>query len=94
MGTSDPVFQKRIKEHGLDLANPDDMQKIGELWIDQVWHGTCPSLLRFTDSDLANSLKEKHIHGTKYQSGSITVASAAGSTKTRDERPWSCVADY
>lgn len=39
MGTSDPVFRKRIKEHGLDLEDPGDMQKIGELWIDQVWHG-------------------------------------------------------
>ena len=44
MGTSDPVFRKRIKEHGLDLENPEDMQKIGELWIDQVWHGACSSL--------------------------------------------------
>jgi hypothetical protein len=39
MGTSDPVFQKRIKEHALSLDRPGDMPKIGELWIDQVWHG-------------------------------------------------------
>lgn len=39
MGTSDPVFRKRIKEHGYDIENPDHMPKIGELWIDQVWHG-------------------------------------------------------
>lgn len=39
MGTSDPVFQKRIKEHGLDVAKREDAPKIGELWIDQVWHG-------------------------------------------------------
>jgi len=39
MGTSDPVFRQRIKEHGLDLEKQEDQAKIGELWIDQVWHG-------------------------------------------------------
>ncbi|KAK8853027.1 hypothetical protein IAR55_003728 [Kwoniella newhampshirensis] len=39
IGLSDPVFRKRISEHGLDPEKIEDMPKIGELWIDQVWHG-------------------------------------------------------
>ncbi|KAK6904256.1 hypothetical protein L486_03838 [Kwoniella mangroviensis CBS 10435] len=39
IGLTDPVFQKRIKEAGLDPGNQEDMQKIGEKWIDNVWHG-------------------------------------------------------
>ncbi len=39
MGLSDPVFTRRIKEHGLSVDKAEDRQKIGELWIDQVWHG-------------------------------------------------------
>ncbi|WVQ95858.1 hypothetical protein IAU59_002957 [Kwoniella sp. CBS 9459] len=39
IGLSDPVFKKRIQEAGLDPNNADDMPKIGEKWIDNVWHG-------------------------------------------------------
>jgi isopentenyl diphosphate isomerase/L-lactate dehydrogenase-like FMN-dependent dehydrogenase len=37
LGLSDPVFQKRLKEHGIDpKTQPNDA---GALWIDNVWHG-------------------------------------------------------
>ena len=37
LGLSDPVFQKRLKEHGIDpKAQPNEA---GTLWIDNVWHG-------------------------------------------------------
>ncbi|KAL0490451.1 hypothetical protein AKO1_009524, partial [Acrasis kona] len=34
LGTSDPVFMKRMKD-----LNIDDPKVIGEKWIDSVWHG-------------------------------------------------------
>ncbi|GFZ48820.1 hypothetical protein JCM24511_06569 [Saitozyma sp. JCM 24511] len=39
LGTSDPVFRKRVKEAGLDIDDPDHQYHIGEKWIDTVWHG-------------------------------------------------------
>jgi isopentenyl diphosphate isomerase/L-lactate dehydrogenase-like FMN-dependent dehydrogenase len=37
LGLSDPVFQKRLKERGID---PKTMpNEAGALWIDNVWHG-------------------------------------------------------
>jgi hypothetical protein len=37
LGLSDPVFQKRLKEHGIDpKTSPNEA---GALWIDNVWHG-------------------------------------------------------
>ncbi|RSH91340.1 hypothetical protein EHS25_009639 [Saitozyma podzolica] len=39
LGTSDPVFRKRVKEAGLDITDPDHQYQIGEKWIDTVWHG-------------------------------------------------------
>ncbi|ORY35765.1 L-lactate dehydrogenase [Naematelia encephala] len=39
IGLSDPVFKKRIAEAGLDPNKIEDMPKIGEKWIDNVWHG-------------------------------------------------------
>lgn len=39
IGLTDPVFRRRLAERGLDPANQADMPQIGELWIDQVWHG-------------------------------------------------------
>lgn len=39
IGLSDPVFRKRLAERGLDPGKIEDMPKIGELSIDQVWHG-------------------------------------------------------
>ncbi|KAF2651358.1 FMN-dependent alpha-hydroxy acid dehydrogenase [Lophiostoma macrostomum CBS 122681] len=37
LGLSDPVFQKRLREHGID---PDKQpNEAGALWIDNVWHG-------------------------------------------------------
>ncbi len=41
MGLSDPVFRKKIASYGLDPDKAQDMPKIGELWIDQVWNGAC-----------------------------------------------------
>ncbi|MCJ1307408.1 hypothetical protein MMC25_001054 [Agyrium rufum] len=37
LGLTDPVFQKRLKEAGIDPTN--DKEKAGALWIDNVWHG-------------------------------------------------------
>jgi len=37
LGWSDPVFQKRLKEAGVDPQK--DPKRAGELWIDQIWHG-------------------------------------------------------
>lgn len=37
LGLSDPVFQKRLKEAGIDPQK--DPQRAGALWIDNVWHG-------------------------------------------------------
>lgn len=37
IGLSDPVFQKRLKELGIDPKK--DMKAAGRHWIDQVWHG-------------------------------------------------------
>jgi isopentenyl diphosphate isomerase/L-lactate dehydrogenase-like FMN-dependent dehydrogenase len=37
LGWSDPVFQKRLKEKGIDIKK--DPKRAGELWIDQIWHG-------------------------------------------------------
>lgn len=37
LGLSDPVFQKRLKEAGIDpVKQPNEA---GALWIDSVWHG-------------------------------------------------------
>ncbi|KAF2642241.1 L-lactate dehydrogenase [Massarina eburnea CBS 473.64] len=37
LGLSDPVFQKRLKEHGIDPKTQPN--EAGALWIDNVWHG-------------------------------------------------------
>ena len=37
LGLSDPVFQKRLKEVGIDpVKQPNEA---GAMWIDNVWHG-------------------------------------------------------
>jgi isopentenyl diphosphate isomerase/L-lactate dehydrogenase-like FMN-dependent dehydrogenase len=37
LGLSDPVFQKRLKEAGIDpIKQPNEA---GAMWIDNVWHG-------------------------------------------------------
>jgi isopentenyl diphosphate isomerase/L-lactate dehydrogenase-like FMN-dependent dehydrogenase len=37
MGLTDPVFQKRLAEHGIDPKKQP--AEAGALWIDNVWHG-------------------------------------------------------
>jgi len=37
LGLSDPVFQRILKEHGIDPVT--EPEKAGALWIDNVWHG-------------------------------------------------------
>lgn len=37
LGLSDPVFQQRLKEHGIDPQTQPN--EAGALWIDNVWHG-------------------------------------------------------
>ncbi|KAM0199236.1 hypothetical protein ACHAPA_012031 [Fusarium lateritium] len=37
MGLTDPVFQKRLAEHGIDPKKQPE--EAGALWIDNVWHG-------------------------------------------------------
>jgi isopentenyl diphosphate isomerase/L-lactate dehydrogenase-like FMN-dependent dehydrogenase len=37
LGLSDPVFQKRLREKGIDPAT--QANEAGALWIDNVWHG-------------------------------------------------------
>lgn len=37
LGLSDPVFQKRLKEKGIDPKKQPN--EAGALWIDNVWHG-------------------------------------------------------
>jgi isopentenyl diphosphate isomerase/L-lactate dehydrogenase-like FMN-dependent dehydrogenase len=37
LGLSDPVFQQRLREHGIDPATHPN--EAGALWIDNVWHG-------------------------------------------------------
>ncbi|KAI9831430.1 MAG: hypothetical protein M1819_005029 [Sarea resinae] len=37
LGLSDPVFQKRLKEAGIDPVK--EPHKAGAMWIDNVWHG-------------------------------------------------------
>ncbi|KAI9733508.1 MAG: hypothetical protein M1818_007256 [Claussenomyces sp. TS43310] len=37
LGLSDPVFQKRLKEKGIDPQKQPN--EAGALWIDNVWHG-------------------------------------------------------
>ena len=37
MGLTDPVFQKRLKEKGIDPKTQPN--EAGALWIDNVWHG-------------------------------------------------------
>ncbi|KAM3071856.1 hypothetical protein ACMFMG_009713 [Clarireedia jacksonii] len=37
LGASDPVFQKRLKQAGIDPKK--DPNKAGAMWIDNVWHG-------------------------------------------------------
>lgn len=39
IGLTDPVFRRRLEEKGLDPENQEHMPLIGEMWIDQVWHG-------------------------------------------------------
>ena len=34
---SDPVFQKRLKEKGIDAVK--EPEKAGAFWIDNLWHG-------------------------------------------------------
>lgn len=41
LGLSDPVFQKRLVEDGIDLKK--DPAKAGAKWIDNVWHGQAHS---------------------------------------------------
>lgn len=41
LGLSDPVFQKRLKEHGIDPKTQPN--EAGALWIDNVWHGRAHS---------------------------------------------------
>jgi isopentenyl diphosphate isomerase/L-lactate dehydrogenase-like FMN-dependent dehydrogenase len=37
LGLTDPVFQKRLKEKGIDPV--EQPNEAGALWIDNVWHG-------------------------------------------------------
>jgi isopentenyl diphosphate isomerase/L-lactate dehydrogenase-like FMN-dependent dehydrogenase len=37
LGLSDPVFQQRLREHGIDPTKQPN--EAGALWIDNVWHG-------------------------------------------------------
>jgi isopentenyl diphosphate isomerase/L-lactate dehydrogenase-like FMN-dependent dehydrogenase len=37
LGLSDPVFQQRLREHGIDPKTQPN--EAGALWIDNVWHG-------------------------------------------------------
>jgi isopentenyl diphosphate isomerase/L-lactate dehydrogenase-like FMN-dependent dehydrogenase len=37
LGLSDPVFQRKLKELGIDPKT--EPEKAGALWIDNVWHG-------------------------------------------------------
>jgi isopentenyl diphosphate isomerase/L-lactate dehydrogenase-like FMN-dependent dehydrogenase len=37
LGLSDPVFQKRLKEAGIDPKT--QLNEAGAMWIDNVWHG-------------------------------------------------------
>jgi isopentenyl diphosphate isomerase/L-lactate dehydrogenase-like FMN-dependent dehydrogenase len=37
IGLTDPIFQQRLKEHGIDPAKSPN--EAGALWIDNVWHG-------------------------------------------------------
>lgn len=37
LGLSDPVFQKRLRERGIDPATQPE--EAGAFWIDNVWHG-------------------------------------------------------
>ena len=41
LGWSDPVFQKRMQERG--WSKEKNPVETGQLWIDQVWHGSCPT---------------------------------------------------
>ena len=41
MGLSDPVFQKRLAEAGIDPEKQP--QEAGAMWIDNVWHGRAHS---------------------------------------------------
>lgn len=49
IGLTDPIFRKRLAEHSLNPDKLEDMPKIGELWIDQVWHGRLLPHLSFPD---------------------------------------------
>lgn len=37
LGLSDPVFQRRLREAGIDPVK--EPEKAGAMWIDSVWHG-------------------------------------------------------
>ncbi|KAI9712615.1 MAG: hypothetical protein M1812_006795 [Candelaria pacifica] len=41
LGLTDPVFQKRLKEAGIDPAK--EPERAGAKWIDNVWHGRAHS---------------------------------------------------
>lgn len=41
LGLSDPVFQKRLKEMGIDAEK--EPERAGAVWIDNVWHGRAHS---------------------------------------------------
>ena len=41
LGLSDPVFQKRLKEMGIDAEK--EPERAGAAWIDNVWHGRAHS---------------------------------------------------
>ena len=38
------MFQKRMKERGIDPKK--DPEKAGRMWIDTIWHGDQPLLMR------------------------------------------------
>ncbi|KAF2100388.1 FMN-dependent alpha-hydroxy acid dehydrogenase [Rhizodiscina lignyota] len=41
LGLSDPVFQKRLRERGIDVNNMTQEEKVNAsaMWIDSIWHG-------------------------------------------------------
>jgi hypothetical protein len=57
LGWSDPVFQKRMQERGVDPKK--DPEKAGRMWIDSVWHGMGSHLRNLT-------VKGKHGRGIKF----------------------------
>lgn len=44
MGLTDPVFQKRLKEAGIDPNKDRESYKFAcQKWIDNIWHGRAHS---------------------------------------------------